>query len=110
MTKKRALRPEPTAVASMLDAQTILVADDTAMKAPLGPVERRLVAGMNGARTLADLAKLTDLTLHETTTVLGRLVQLGVARIEQEVALDDGWETEEPPSRNPTKRPPPDLE
>jgi hypothetical protein len=108
MSKKRALRPEPTAIANMLDSTTVLVAVEGAHKAPLGPVERLLVAKMDGVRTLADLAGHAELTLRETTTVIGRLVQLGLARIEKEIELDDDWETLDPepakdPSQNPTR-------
>jgi hypothetical protein len=108
MSKKRALRPEKTVVASMLDPDTILVASESATKAPLGPVERLLVSKMDGHRTLADLAGLAELSTLETKTVLGRLVQLGLARIEQEVSLDEGWdqgppEPARPASENPTR-------
>ena len=103
---KRALRPEPTAITTMLDGETVVVALASAKKTPLGPVERLLLTKMDGARTVEHLAGLAELTLHETKTVIGRLVQLGVARIEAEVSLDEGWEHAEPapaPSENPTR-------
>jgi len=111
MGRKPALRPAPTSAAPDLVETAVIVATDLVKKASLGPVETLLLSKMDGQRTVADLASLANLSLRETTAVLARMEQLGLVRVEHEVALDEvaldeDWDPTLKQERTPAKRSP----
>jgi hypothetical protein len=81
---------------------------------PLGSLERKVVDGVDGERTVADLAKLAGLSNGEMGLVVARLAELGVVLLpEHETAIvaeeiDRGWTESLPPSSRKPTEPPPD--
>ena len=63
---------------------------------PLGPLERKVVAQVDGVRTIAEIAPMVGLSPTETARLAARLVQLGAVEIGSssgtDAEIDEGWD------------------
>jgi len=77
-----------------------------ANRAPLGPLERRVLAAIDGLRTMDELADTLELTPREIAAVCARLCDLAVLELQSETSarrarmqgdleldLDDDWQS-----------------
>jgi len=69
----------PTSTPMGRQPNEVLVARRAADRQPLGPLERRVVAMLDGRRSIQEVAALVGLTTRETVSVCEFLVALGVA-------------------------------
>jgi hypothetical protein len=72
-----------TVAALTVDGAIIPVRSAPAGRTPLGPVERQVLGLIDDRRTLGEISTRAGLAVHETATIIMRLVELGLAGIQQ---------------------------
>ena len=90
-----ALSAQPTRDASFDREDEVPVATEAGARKPLGPLEKRVLARVNGRRTIGEIARQVGLMTAETAAVVARLREVGAVETATnvvDVALDEDWD------------------